>query len=640
MHDTAGLRTLISEYGQLRAAKGSQRDRGQRFNGLIADMLRCWDIDAEESTLSSGRGEIDVTFALNGERYLVEAKWEQKKTKSDPLFKLEARLKQRLRGPIGIFVSMTGFTPDALRGLDTGSQLEVLLFDRSHFEAMLGGLVPPQELIGLAHDRAAYRGDAYCPLTELLATRTTQPPVSFDPPAYPSAPSELDLTARPLFTLANSNQLGIAYGSSGEILVTHADGIAGVDPAKRRTRWRVPLRGCHRNALQADDGSVLIARRNGVGRFEDDDLSVVGGGFSDNSCLLQSVDGAVWVLDSDAGLNGPPSITITRLGAQLGDEERHSLSTRWDPSARAAVWLDEGRLAVVHSSSFSVVRDFDQETVRGLHIGMANGAAIVPVGNHRILIAGGDGHLEATETSTGRRAVVARLQLAPSAVELVSNSTDKLLTVSYVGDGSMDVVVVAVEFRPSIAAVVQDAFAAADSGQVAEYNEQIERISQIDVPQPTAAASDVNTLYNDVARTIYESILPRLEELASRAGLVPASQTIQGTMIGWPPPSYGGSATLPRWQVPGVPDGPLIEAVVGVGSRVWPAENFNDLVIVVLVARRTKTSQHTLMTRFEPCRLEDPSLPQKVESVVSDLETILPTAFEDFYRATTPPQEK
>ncbi|MFI5729255.1 restriction endonuclease [Kribbella sp. NPDC051587] len=639
MHDAAGLRALISEYGQLRAAEGARQTRGQRFNGLIAEMLRCWGIEAEASTLSPGRGEIDVTFTLNGERYLVEAKWEHEKTNADPLFKLQARLKQRLRGPIGIFVSMAGFTADALRGLDSGSQLEVLLFDRSHLEAMLSGLVPPQELIGLAHDRAAFRGDAYSPLTQLLASRSAEPPVSFDPPAPSSAPSELSLATKPLVTLANSNQLGIAYGSSDEILVTHADGIAGVDAVKRRARWRVPLRDCHRNALQADDGSVLVVRRNAVARFKDGDLSIVGGGFSDNSCLLQAVDSAVWVLDGDTGLSGPPSITITRLGTQLGEEERNPLSTRWDSSARAAVWMDENRLAVVHSSSFSVIQNLDHQTLRGLHTGTSNGAAILRIDDDHVLIAGGDGYLELTDVNTGRHAAVARLGLAPSAVELVSNSANKMLAASYVGDGSMDIVVVDVEFVPSIAAVADEAFKAADSGQVAEYFEQYNRIPQVDVPQPTAAEPDHNTLYNKVVEAAWAIVSP-LDQIATNAGLAPTPYKPQGTMDGWPPPSYSGSAAVPRWRAPGVVDGPLIEAIIGVGARRWPTENFNDLVITLLVARRTETGQHMLMTRFVPCLLEDPSLQQKIESVIYDLETILPTAFEDFYRSSAHPEDK
>jgi len=79
MHDASKLRALIAEYGQLQSLSGSQRTpqaRGIRFNELIAEMLGCWGIEAEVSNATAGAGEIDVTFAVDGDRYLIEAKWE------------------------------------------------------------------------------------------------------------------------------------------------------------------------------------------------------------------------------------------------------------------------------------------------------------------------------------------------------------------------------------------------------------------------------------------------------------------------------------------------------------------------------------------------------------------------------------
>jgi hypothetical protein len=70
-------------------------------------------VDAEASTSTPGAGEIDVSFTLDGRRYILEAKWEQTKTNVDPLAKLSLRLDQRMAGTIGVFISMAGYTPDA-----------------------------------------------------------------------------------------------------------------------------------------------------------------------------------------------------------------------------------------------------------------------------------------------------------------------------------------------------------------------------------------------------------------------------------------------------------------------------------------------------------------------------------------------
>lgn len=59
LRGVAKWRELISEYGVLRALNGhTPRSRGQRFNELIVEFLRCWGIEATASVRTSG--EVDV----------------------------------------------------------------------------------------------------------------------------------------------------------------------------------------------------------------------------------------------------------------------------------------------------------------------------------------------------------------------------------------------------------------------------------------------------------------------------------------------------------------------------------------------------------------------------------------------------
>lgn len=54
-------------------------------------------------------------------------------------------------GTVGLFLAMAGYSPESLDEVDRGGRLEVLLLDRQHFEAMLSGFAPPQELLKLVH---------------------------------------------------------------------------------------------------------------------------------------------------------------------------------------------------------------------------------------------------------------------------------------------------------------------------------------------------------------------------------------------------------------------------------------------------------------------------------------------------------
>lgn len=160
LREVTKWRQLIGEYGQLRRHEGhTPQSRGRRFNEVIAELLQCWGIEATTSVRTTG--EIDVTFALAGLRFVLEAKWEKKKADTGHIAKLQKRVRQRLAGTYGVFLSMSGYSPNALADVAHGERLEVLLLDMGHWEAMLSGLVPPEELLTLVHDHAAFQGEPY-----------------------------------------------------------------------------------------------------------------------------------------------------------------------------------------------------------------------------------------------------------------------------------------------------------------------------------------------------------------------------------------------------------------------------------------------------------------------------------------------
>jgi hypothetical protein len=101
------LQELIREYARLRRLEGmTPQQRGQRFNYFIAEMLGCWGIDARANVL--GSGEIDVAFQIDGQRFILEAKWESEPVNSDPIAKLKMRVRQRLAGTLGLVRRQAG----------------------------------------------------------------------------------------------------------------------------------------------------------------------------------------------------------------------------------------------------------------------------------------------------------------------------------------------------------------------------------------------------------------------------------------------------------------------------------------------------------------------------------------------------
>ncbi len=172
--DTTTGKELINYYEDLKSLKGiTPQKRGQLFNSFIARVIDAYQHKARANNYG-GPGEIDVAFAINGTRYILEAKWENKKINEDPISKIRTRVKQRLAGTVGVVLSMSGFTKNALENMRLGQRLEVLLLTKEHFEALLYGFLTPVDLFESILNNAHFNGEPLAPL-KTLAQATIHP---------------------------------------------------------------------------------------------------------------------------------------------------------------------------------------------------------------------------------------------------------------------------------------------------------------------------------------------------------------------------------------------------------------------------------------------------------------------------------
>jgi hypothetical protein len=436
MQDVVRLQRLIEEYGGLRRLQDhTAQSRGRRFNEVIAELLRCWGIDAQVSLRSAG--EIDVAFAAGGVRYVLEAKWEKAKTDTGHVAKLQKRVRQRLAGTYGVFLSMSGYSDEAVADVAHGERLEVLLLDAAHFEAMLGGLVPPQEMLSRVHDRASFLGEAYTPLSKLLVSAEDPPVVEFGAPGPIGA--QLVRSAAPglsgeiVCSLPDSRQLGIACLDHDRLLVTTGRGIIEVDLAARHVHWALPVADCHRNPLVDDDGAILFTRRHGVGRVHDGQLSVVGGGLPGSTSLLRHPNGSSWVF-SNGDPDGRTSASITKLGSQLGDEVRHDVD--YPPaSAFNSVWLTDAEVLIIGNPFFTIASLATGETRRH-QAAQINPMGVVNLGGGVVLTAGDAVTLGRTDVWRGEYREIAQLSLKPSVNELARSPDGSVYIAAYIQGGA------------------------------------------------------------------------------------------------------------------------------------------------------------------------------------------------------------
>lgn len=134
---------LESEFDRLKAAKDAHR-RGSEFESLLARLFHMNNFDVVRSAKSAPGRQVDLTATSPSLQLLVEAKWKRRNIDVADMASLADRLGQASPGPIGLFVSMSGYAEaarnralDAKRSIASGRMM--ILLERGDVEDLFSG---------------------------------------------------------------------------------------------------------------------------------------------------------------------------------------------------------------------------------------------------------------------------------------------------------------------------------------------------------------------------------------------------------------------------------------------------------------------------------------------------------------------
>ncbi|NML47144.1 hypothetical protein HHL11_25585 [Ramlibacter sp. G-1-2-2] len=96
--------------------------RGYAFEAWLRDAFNLYGLQAREPFRNKGE-QIDGSFVLQGEIYLLEAKWESAKTAAADLHAFQGKLEQKAAWARGLFVSNSGFTNEGLAAFGRGKRV-------------------------------------------------------------------------------------------------------------------------------------------------------------------------------------------------------------------------------------------------------------------------------------------------------------------------------------------------------------------------------------------------------------------------------------------------------------------------------------------------------------------------------------
>lgn len=114
----------------------AKRSRGYEFEKLLNSLFTLDELDPRTSYRPTGE-QIDGSIYFDGRVYLIEAKWHADPLPASTLYQFKGKVDGKLAGTIGIFISMSGYSEDAVDALALGKNLNIILFDRRDMDAAI-----------------------------------------------------------------------------------------------------------------------------------------------------------------------------------------------------------------------------------------------------------------------------------------------------------------------------------------------------------------------------------------------------------------------------------------------------------------------------------------------------------------------
>ncbi len=159
------LDEIRSDFLALYALAGRQ-EAGLRFEGLLTRLFTLFDLQPKGPFRVEGE-QIDGSIDLDREVYLVEAKWTTEKVNEAALLVLRGKIEGKSQFTRGIFLSVNGYTPEAVQAITKGKSPTFVMMDGSHLYRVLEGHIRLDVLLRRLVRHLAETGSPYLPASRL-----------------------------------------------------------------------------------------------------------------------------------------------------------------------------------------------------------------------------------------------------------------------------------------------------------------------------------------------------------------------------------------------------------------------------------------------------------------------------------------
>ena len=159
------LAALLDDFSEL-ASQLDRQDAGHRLERLLTSVFAMFDLEPHASFRVIGE-EIDGSFILDGETYLLEAKWTRGPVGESDLLVFRGKVEGKSAFTRGVFVSISGYSLGSQEAIVRGKTPNFVMIDGTHLHRVLSGHASLSELLRQLVRRLGETGTPYVPVSQL-----------------------------------------------------------------------------------------------------------------------------------------------------------------------------------------------------------------------------------------------------------------------------------------------------------------------------------------------------------------------------------------------------------------------------------------------------------------------------------------
>lgn len=160
------IQKKLTEFEQLKPV-----DRGFAFEKFLSELFELFNLAPRGAFRLTGE-QIDGSFQLDGEIYLLEARWRKEQAANADLLVFSGKVSGKANWSRGLFVSYSGFSEDGLLAFQQGRSTNIISMDGLDLHHVLVGSLDLPEVLRRKVRRAAETNRVFVPVRELFLNVT------------------------------------------------------------------------------------------------------------------------------------------------------------------------------------------------------------------------------------------------------------------------------------------------------------------------------------------------------------------------------------------------------------------------------------------------------------------------------------